>query len=119
MVDDDETEGLVEQDTSSEDIHSSQGHESDEESVSTNEQEGHTSSGNGSEGHSEQDSPIPRRSNRQTRPPTWHDDYVMEMNCTKPPWKMKVDYLHELLVCNQCKGYESQVISAILNILKQ
>ena len=103
-----EVDGSVQEQSASETA-SSIGHESD----------GDADSGSRDESDDNADPPL-RRSARDRKPPQWLGDYVVHsvQEEHKPPWKEKVDFLKELLDSGQCRGRESEIVSAIISIMK-
>ena len=103
-----EVDGSVQEQSASETA-SSVGHESD----------GDADSGSRDESDDNADPPL-RRSARDRKPPQWLGDYVVHsvQEEHKPPWKEKVDFLKELLDSGQCSGRESEIVSAIISIMK-
>ena len=101
-------DGSVQEQSTSETA-SSVGHESGEDA----------DSGSRDESDDNADPPL-RRSARERKPPQWMGDYVVHsvQEEHKPPWKEKVDFLKELLDTGQCRGKESDVVSAIITIMK-
>ena len=64
----------------------------------------------------------PRRSTRQRTQPSWmtSGEYVQMVHPQdKVKWKEKVQYLQSLLISGACRGYEKQIIDAMLDFMKQ
>ena len=113
--DEPEVDGSVDQEESTSETASSQGHESDGDTGSENREDSRSDSD-----VNDTDDPPLRRSARDRKPPQWMGDYVVHsmQEEQKPPWKEKVDYLKDLLDTGQCKGRESEIVSAIISIVK-
>ena len=113
--DEPEVDGSVDQEESTSETASSQGHESDGDTGSENREDSRSDSD-----VNDTDDPPLRRSARDRKPPQWMGDYVVHsmQEEKKPPWERKVDYLQHLLDTRQCKGRESEIVSAIISIVK-
>ena len=64
----------------------------------------------------------PRRSTRQRTQPSWmtSGEYVQMVHPQdKEKWKGKLLYLQNLLLSGACRGYEKQIIDAIMDFMKQ
>ena len=64
---------------------------------------------------------LPRRSNRERKPPTWmrNQEYVFRQQHQEPlEWQKKCEYLQNLQSTNLMKGFEKEIAHTMMEILK-